>query len=175
MSLRGLHRAGPSPGRIDQMAVARARLARPRGRLASFVKEDEAWGLGVRWLLEQDEQWGPLSIETARLHALARKEARAEASERGRQRCKAYWSWIDEQLRSGAGGLHRICRPQPAEVVQAVPVVGPPGDVERLSAMPQDLLEKEAARWKPVWHRLPLSDAPWREGSGKPVGEPLPP
>jgi len=38
-----------------------------------------------------------------------------------------------------------------------------------------DLLAREVGEWKRVWLRHPAAGTPWREGRGRPVGDPLPP
>ena len=161
-------------GRIEHLKLARGKLLCPTGALKKLLSSEWLWSDAVQLLLEiPEENWEELSVRIGRLGAAARKEAARLAAARRTERCRGYWAWSDDQLRTGAAALHGICRARLLEPDTAVPVTCPLGTAG-WSLQPTQLLEKELGAWCQVWHRHAGAKAPWREGQGEPVGDPLP-
>ena len=63
--------------------------------------------------LSEDEEGSLALLPTVgKLLARAKKRCRELTAERGERSTKGYLRWVDEQLRQGAGALHRLCKPQ---------------------------------------------------------------
>ena len=131
-TLQAVAREGPSAGRFGSVAAFRRSLLLPRGALSAFLLESPHWALALDLLLEQAPHYASLSMEVVRLLAEARRRLSSEYTARRRERCAGYWAWCDEQLRTGGGGLHAICREQPAAQIAAVKVAGGSGGVDTL-------------------------------------------
>ena len=108
-------------------------------------------------------------LAVARMRGLSQKLGRALARERGERSKEGYLRWVDEQLRLGAGALHRLCKPQDiADDHMTLSKEGDWGyDIE-------EALEKEVNTWAGIWERYPDAQAPWRT-EGCPEGPQLPP
>ena len=174
-ALTAVARKGATLCRVRQAACARIRLARPRGAVRTFLGANPVWDTALRLVLEMEEEPASLGIEVGKLLASARRRAAAEAKARRLTRCASYWGWCEDQLRSGAGGLHALARQRPDDTVVAIVVCGVGGVPVGPSVLPQDILANELASWEQAWGRHPSVGAPWRGSAGSPLGPVLPP
>jgi len=136
---------------------------------------DQAWATLLEALLEMPESdLAQLADAAWQLSWSAAKAADTEAAVRRRNRCKGYWSWADEQLRTGGAALFKLSRPQPEDTDMAAKVTTDAG-MESWTLQTIDLLDQELDGWRQVWKRHQGVGTPWREERGQPVGDPLPP
>ena len=111
-------------------------------------------------VLNLDTMWAWAS----EARAAARTRARAAAV--GAQR--SWRAFVDDQLRRGAGALHRFTRRPPLVACASVIHEG-----SRTTA-PQHLVEADCAAWRKIWLKFEgVAQAPWR-GAQLPEGERLP-
>jgi len=173
--LRAAAAGGVTPGRSQHLRAARRRLLHPPPRVGKLMRDSLLWASAIDFLLgfPEDDLVG-LALEASKIAAGARRLAAEKALERTNARSKGYRVWQDEQLRTGASGLHRICRERPVMPETAVPSPGPAG-TSGWTLEPLALLERELGSWSRVWLRHKGAKAPWRLEQGAPVGEPLPP
>ena len=117
---------------------------------------------------------GHLAIQDSFAAAALREwamEARTLATERGQAASKSamrsWWRWVDDQLRVGAGALHRVSKKE--DIVAAAVVEAAHGPTLGL----QSVLEDDLKTWKAIWERFKdTAAAPWR--SETPVADELP-
>jgi len=173
--LRACHRlVRPAEATLVQLACARARLVRPGEGVRAFLSASPHWGLELQRILEMPEIYGPLAGEVSRLLACARRKVDARAKQHGTERCKGFWVWCEESLRSGGGGLFALSREKDL-TPQAVASVGSETEGSKpFSALPADILSFERKGWVEVWGRHPRASAPWREMGCQRLGPPLP-
>ena len=172
--LRAALRDGATAARLKLMEAARAALTRPRGALAAFLGAHPGWDFELAFLLEQPDDWRSVVVGAARLCSGLRAFADAQWALRASERSRHFNLWVDEQLRTGAGAIHRMVKPGHGEIEPPVSVCGGQSGRE-WSARPSDILRVEGEAWGKVWYRHAGAKAPWREGQGQPVGQALPP
>ena len=104
----------PPPNQRGPAAVAHKsrleqQLRRPRGALRVLFEAEEHWRLVAARLLD----W-PWPTATPWTHTLlaARRATDAEFAQRRRHSRASFQRWVEEQLRTGAGALHRLSKPQ---------------------------------------------------------------
>jgi hypothetical protein len=163
--LTAVARDGPtSQARTGQWAGIVKKLRRPGGVLGLLLEDGRSSDRAG-----QDWNWkttsaGFLTIDCAFAAAPLRlwaQEARAEALARSAKAAvaasKSWWAWVDDQLRVGAGGLHRISKRE--DIVADRVVDSPMGPSLGL----QQMLDADRKVWSKVWTRFQSSaTAPWR-------------
>ena len=68
------------------------------------------WDLELQRVLELPEIYSSLVVEVSRLLAHARRKVDARAKQHAVERCRGFWVWCEESLRTGGGGLFALAR-----------------------------------------------------------------
>ena len=144
-------------GRLQWTALTRT-LTEPTKEAKEVLRDAEGWKwrvTGAAHLSLAD------SLAAASLLAWAQEaeaEAHASAQRLASASKKSWWRFVEEQLRTGAGVLHRITK---RTTITADEVVcGPYGPTLDLQAV----LEEDRKSWQAIWGRFQdRASAPWRE------------
>ena len=131
----------------------------PTGVLAALLADDE--GQLWIWRVLAASSTSIMDCHSQEVLKAWGAEARKAAVRRGRARSEdasqAWWAWVDEQLRVGAGALHRISKR--AAIAAPSPASGADGP----SLAPQRLVEKAGTDWHAIWTKFEgVAEAPWR-------------
>ena len=94
----------PALARFTSEAAARAKLTRPTGAVANFLKSEPTVDSELSVQLESLQTPFLIAIEVSELAGRLRAVAVKEAAKTRAQRGKAFRQWCDEQLKTGAGG-----------------------------------------------------------------------
>ena len=151
-----------SEGMMKQWLNITARLRRPRGTLQRMLRDCTGdWQLRATcaghltpdntFAANELRKWAAEALDAARVRGIA---AASSAS-------KGWHAWIDEQLRGGAGALHRLAKRSAIVADQAtVTDFGP-------TASLQATLDSDREAWRAVWEKFATTArAPWRELRG---------
>jgi hypothetical protein len=138
------------------------KLRKPGGVLKCLLDHEKESG-GEQWLWKVRSA-GHLTDECSFAAASLRtwaKEAREAAATRSKGASKvaskSWWKWVDEQLRVGAGGLHRLTKRE--EIAADSVVEGPGGPSLSL----QQTLDSDREAWSEIWTTFSKeASAPWR-------------
>jgi ribonuclease HI len=149
----------PTSQMLLQWGAITAKFRAPTGVLAALMADEEgkSWiwrviAAGWTSIMDSSSQdifkvWG----------AEARKAAARRCRARSEDASRAWWTWVDEQLRVGAGALHRMSKR--VEATAPMPVT----DADGASLAPQRMVEKARTDWHAIWTKFEgVADAPWR-------------
>ena len=106
---------------------------------------------------------------------LAEHEAKQRVMDLARAASRKWWQWVDEQMRTGAGALHKFCK-RDEQMCKAPHPVAVDGSVsDDLTLGIQAMLNADRETWKEVWEKF-AHDAttPWREDCSCPWAAELP-
>ena len=160
--------AGRSPGekQVQHFMAVRAVVRKPTGDLKKFLSATKgAEGAEAQMWRSRLQLAGQLEMHEAfavpgllRWSSQAANKARAIAGDERRAAHQSFCKWVDEQLRTGASGLHKLSKRQIVE--DPVPVTIEDGS-SSLAAQAQ--VEKAAVDWSKIWLKFASSArAPWR-------------
>ena len=145
----------------QQWVIITAVLSRPAGPLAALVestKDPWQWialaagslALGDTFAVPALRQWA----------ALARAALKARADDTSRASSAGWRKWVQEQLREGAGALHRFVE---RGVIAPDQAVGCPSD-HGPSLSLQNVVDSDKESWSRTWNVFQDSaTAPWRD------------
>ena len=161
--LTRFQQAMPTSMAARQWSAILQQVRRPHFTLVALYNYDEQWmrkaGI-MAMLLPSSFHVVPLLKHWAREAA---EQALSRSVAAGKVRSQAWWRWVDDQLRLGAGALHRFTK---REVIPAAVCVAGPG---RPAVSTQDLLDADRQSWGKIWTRFDgVAAAPWREALSPP-------
>ena len=163
-----LKRAGAAstPASIKVCAHRAALLSQlrvPTGHLRDLLLAPESliWKARVNVLVETGLH-PDLNADAIRGWSIeARCAARVQSRQAAQDSLKGWWKFVDDQLRAGAGALHKLAKRQPTAADAA------PRDNEGRTMDPQRVVNVECEAWKRIWHKFNgVSAAPWRVREG---------
>ena len=146
------------PRRAQWAALARV-LTLPTQEMRGVLEQEKgAWGWRIQGAshLSVDDAFAAAALRewASEAKALAQKEScmLAQAA------TKAWWRFVDDQMRAGAGVLHRVTKRVAAAAEKPVPGLhGPTLDL-------QAVLEEDRRNWQTIWERFKdTASAPWRD------------
>ena len=151
--------AACTPAMAGQWAALGKSLRNPVGPAARLLEEERdkwQWRLLAAGCLSMADTYAADSLR--RWAAEARAQAAQRGSAAARDARRGWRRWVDEQLRLGAGALHRLSKRE--DIVAATVVEGRFGPSLGL----QQVLESDRETWRAVWERFAdTAGAPWRD------------
>ena len=130
-------------------------------RTPTRAPESLIWRVQVRVLVETGLH-PDFNADAIRGWSLeARSAARVQSRQAAQDNLKSLWKFVDDQLRAGAGALHKLAKRQPIAADAA------PRDNKGRTMDPQRVVNHECEAGKRIWMKFEgVAAAPWRIREG---------
>ncbi len=147
-----------APAAVHQWeGIKKSFAAAAKGPLRALIKDSptpwrlRAWRIAA-WPVGADD-FGMIGEWAAEAHRMAHARKARSVSDN----CKAWWRWVDDQMRKGAGALHKLAKRDAPIFADAVDTPG------GKSSSPQHIVDHDRADWQKIWHKhADVATAPWR-------------